>query len=279
MNDRAIRNVLVEYVRHINSSARIFHEKYIGSSICDVMVAVEDVGLMGYEIKSDLDNYERLEGQIRAYDKFFDYNYIVVGEHHKKSVEEKIPPYWGILVISKSDIELVREAKENTKVDRARQLSILWAVELKNLLIRNDMPLYAQRSKNYITDRLIEKVPTKKLGLQIVSELLTRDYSIFNAEDKTDRISDDIFSKDLSMPLQELVDMISEQDEELTLANWISLFNKGRQLRETKSHIHQRIQRVPHRIPYTDIEVSMGAPWISPAIIKDFIWNFLRPEI
>lgn len=33
--------------------------------------------------------------------------------------------------------------------------------------------------------------------------------------------------------------------------------------------------RTPHDIPYTDIEVSLGVPWVSKTIISDFIY-FLR---
>lgn len=45
---------MVEYIRHEQKEARVYHEKYIGSAICDVMVAAENVGLIGYEIKSDI---------------------------------------------------------------------------------------------------------------------------------------------------------------------------------------------------------------------------------
>ena len=46
--------------------------------------------LIGFEIKSDLDNYTRLAEQIKAYDLFFDENYLVVGAKHLKSSFEKI---------------------------------------------------------------------------------------------------------------------------------------------------------------------------------------------
>ncbi len=78
MNDKAIRNILIAYLKASNHEIRIYQEKSIGTSICDVMTVTDR--LTGYEIKSDLDNYSRLAGQIKAYDRFFDENYLVVSK-------------------------------------------------------------------------------------------------------------------------------------------------------------------------------------------------------
>ena len=70
MNDKQIREILIEYLKHQYDKARIYQEKSIGTSICDLMLVYDE--LIGFEIKSDGDNYERLNGQIDAYSKFFD---------------------------------------------------------------------------------------------------------------------------------------------------------------------------------------------------------------
>ena len=70
MNDKEIRKILISWLQAVNSEIRIYQEKSIGASICDLM-AVTDC-LTGYEIKSDLDNYQRLDRQIKNYDKIFD---------------------------------------------------------------------------------------------------------------------------------------------------------------------------------------------------------------
>lgn len=76
MDENAIRKVLTSYLRANNAKVRIFKEKSIGGSICDLM-AVTDI-ISGYEIKSDLDNYSRLDSQVISYNKFFNKNYAVV---------------------------------------------------------------------------------------------------------------------------------------------------------------------------------------------------------
>lgn len=94
MNDKAIRGILIAYLQATNQEIRIYQEKSIGASICDVMAVTDK--LTGYEIKSDLDNYTRLEAQIKAYDRFFDENYLVVSQSHSRSAEGKVPNHWGI---------------------------------------------------------------------------------------------------------------------------------------------------------------------------------------
>ena len=66
-------------------------------------MAVTDC-ITGYEIKSDLDNYSRIDYQVYYYDKFFNENYIVVGKSHEISVADRVPAYWGIIVISADNV-------------------------------------------------------------------------------------------------------------------------------------------------------------------------------
>ena len=154
MKDKEIRKVLIAYLQTQGKEMRIYQEKNIGNSICDLMVVSDE--LTGYEIKSDSDNYQRLAEQVRTYDRFFDSNYIVVGRSHLSSASEKIPDYWGIICIEKDNVTIQRKAKNNKTVSRRAQLSVLWKLELKNILIKNEMPLYAQKEKGYIADKISE---------------------------------------------------------------------------------------------------------------------------
>lgn len=56
MNDKAIRNILIAYLKASNHEIRIYQEKSIGTSICDVMAVTDK--LTGYEIKSGLIYYK-----------------------------------------------------------------------------------------------------------------------------------------------------------------------------------------------------------------------------
>ena len=82
--------------------------------MCDVMAVTDK--LTGYEIKSDQDNYARLQDQVKAYDRFFDENYLVVSQSHSRSAESKVPCHWGILYIQNDNITVIRRAQKNKQV-------------------------------------------------------------------------------------------------------------------------------------------------------------------
>ncbi len=86
MNDKDIRKILINFLLAERQDIRIYQEKSIGSSICDVMAVSSH--LTGYEIKSDSDDYSRLDRQVSAYDDFFDKNYLVISHKHRKSAEK-----------------------------------------------------------------------------------------------------------------------------------------------------------------------------------------------
>ncbi len=268
MNDKEIRNILIEYLKSVHQEVRIYQEKSIGSSICDVMAVTDK--LIGFEIKSDADNYERLQSQTAAYTRFFDENYIVVSRKHIKSAYDKVPDDWGIVYITEGGIELEKKARLNKNVSRRRQLSILWKLELKNLLIKNNLPSFAQKEKGYIADKIAAQVDGETLGKQIAQELMTRDYSVYNATDYT------VYNKSelQNLPAADIVDALSESDfSQITLDEWIKLYNHARTIQEKKNEVYQAkpIVRAPHDITYQDIEAVPGVPWISADIINDFI--------
>ena len=279
MKDKEIRRILIAYLgthpkELCAKEIRIYQEKSIGSAICDLMAVTDK--LTGYEIKSDCDDYQRLDRQIKAYDRFFDENYIVVSDRHAHSAAEHVPPHWGILRIRDDSITLERQAKRNKSVSRRAQLSVLWKLELKNLLVKNRLPLYPLKTKDFIVGAISEQVDADVLGRQIASELMQRDYSVFGAEDYTVRSE-----AAEALPETEIVDTLSEQDlSDYTLDQWIELYRRAKQVREVKEEAIKTLpkERAQHVIPYTDIEVSLGAPWIDKSVITDFILEVFKPR-
>ena len=231
-------------------------------------------GIFGTPCKSDLDNYERLPKQIEAYNQFFDKNYLVVSEKYRVSASDNIPRDWGIICISNDSVEIVREPLLIYKYSRCKQLSILWKLELKNLLVKNNMPMYAQKDKNFIADRIAEYVPPQLLGEQIAMELLHRDYSIYDARDYS------IYHKqEEPLPVLEIMDMLSEKNlTDFTLDQWINIYQQANKVKKEKERIYQEPipEREEHEIPYTDIEVSLGVPWVDINIIEEFMYHLLN---
>ena len=275
MKDPAIRKILVEYLKIKYKKHRIYQEKHIGSSICDVMLVTDR--LIGFEIKSDEDNYTRLGSQIKAYERYFDENYIVVGKSRKNSISSHVPPGWGILLVTEDNITELRPSESNKKASRSSQLSLLWEIELKNILVRNNMNTCALKSKSYMQEKICASVDHKILGKQIAEELLERDYSVYRSNPKTESNNDREIK---NFPMEELVDRLSEENlSDFTLDRWMAIYQRAMSVKDEKKKLIERAEE-KHRedrknikfdIPYTDIEVSLGVPWVDEDVIKDFI--------
>ena len=159
--DRDIREPLFDYLEERFGKTRMFEEKIIGRSRADIIMLTERQ-LIGLEIKSDADTYERLKRQIRDYNKYCDVNYVVVGKSHEKHVEEHIPSWWGIIVVEAEGKEMVinekKAASENPKMKRELQITLLWRPELQKILALNHLPAYKQKSKKFVHQKLMEKL-------------------------------------------------------------------------------------------------------------------------
>lgn len=187
LKDQDIREPLFDFFDEKFGKVRIIEEKQIAKSRADVMLVLEEK-LIGVEIKSDADTYARLARQVKDYNKFFDYNYVVVGSSHSKHIEEHVPEYWGIIeAISKEEsveFNVLREPEINKRAQRTykmkRKLSILWRPELSHIQEINGMPKYKQRGKDFVITKIMEKVPWDLLHKQISEELFQRDYNTIN---------------------------------------------------------------------------------------------------
>lgn len=179
MNDAQIREPLFDYLDEGYPKNRIFEEKVMGKSRADLIMLVPE-GLIGLEIKSDADTYERLERQVKDYNRFCDYNYIVVGKSHEKHVSEHVPDEWGILVVQETEegiqVTKIRDVMPNPKAKLKEQIKWLWRTELNHLLAKNMLPAYARKSKKFVQQTLLERVDEEKLRNQMYEELFERDY-------------------------------------------------------------------------------------------------------
>ena len=86
--DKDIRLPLFEFLEDNYGDVRILEEKQMGRSRADIVMVGRDNNIYGVEIKSDADTYARLGRQVKDYDKYFDYNIVVVGTSHAYHIEE-----------------------------------------------------------------------------------------------------------------------------------------------------------------------------------------------
>lgn len=180
LHDKDIREPLFDFLEERYGKIRIIEEKQIGRARADI-VMVRPACVVGIEIKSDADTYDRLKRQVRNYDQYFDRNYIVAGSTHAMHVEEHVPHWWGIITVElldgAVDFYFLREAKDNPKKKLKKKLELLWRPELAHIQEMFGMPKYRQKSKAFVEEKILEKIPSDLLNRQISEELFERDYN------------------------------------------------------------------------------------------------------
>ena len=178
--DRDNREPLFEFLEFKFGKNRIIEEKKMGKSRADVVMVLPEE-IVGIEIKSDADTYVRLSRQVKDYDLHFDRNYIVIGSTHSTHIEKYVPEYWGIISVEEmennTDFYVLREAKKNSKLVLINKLKIIWRPELAHIQELNQLPMYKQKSKEFVIEKIIEKVPIEILQEQLSEELFQRDYN------------------------------------------------------------------------------------------------------
>ena len=179
--DKDIREPLFDFLEESYGKVRIIEEKQMGRSRADVVMVTPEA-LCGIEIKSDADNYARLEPQIRDYDQFYDFNYIVIGTSHAMHIKEHVPGWWGIITAEleagRPDFYVMRKPAVNPGMNWKKKISLLWRTELNHILELNQMPKYKEKSKQFVAEKILLKVPEKVLKLQVSEELFQRDYNV-----------------------------------------------------------------------------------------------------
>ena len=178
--DKDIREPLFMYLEIKLGKVRFFEEKDIGRARADVMMVIDNA-VCGLEIKSDADSYARLKRQVKYYDKYFDYNYVVIGKSHLKHIEEHIPDYWGIILCYEDEedihFEEVRQPEKNTKRVMDLKMSFLWRRELETIKREYLKFKYYELSKAQLRKKLVEKVDEETLDRLVSRELFDRDYT------------------------------------------------------------------------------------------------------
>ena len=180
LRDKDIREPLFDFLEEAYGKVRILEEKTMGKSRADVVMVTPNA-LFGIEIKSDADTYARLGRQVKDYNQYYDYNYVVAGTSHALHVEEHIPEWWGVitaeLVEDTVDFYILRRPKRNPKVNWKKKISILWRPELAHIQEMNGLPKYKEKSKLFVAGKILERIPEETLQAQLCEELFERDYT------------------------------------------------------------------------------------------------------
>ncbi len=84
-----------------------------------------------FEIKSSLDNLQKLKKQSNDYARAFEFNFVVVDEKHVKKSIEILPPHYGVWSYNRCSKQVFRVASSSTHLDPEFQLTLLTKRELE----------------------------------------------------------------------------------------------------------------------------------------------------
>lgn len=172
MNEADIKKALYETelarLCQEDPTTRIVEEFCILGGKVRVDISAINGQLHGYEIKSSVDNLDRLPRQQRYYNQIFDKITIVADEKHVEKAVKIVPSCWGLIAASSSAQGVVLEeiwpARQNFAVDADALVQLLWREEVLSILKTNGIKrgIY-KKSRKYLW-----KVMTSRLDLATI---------------------------------------------------------------------------------------------------------------
>jgi hypothetical protein len=91
------RQLLLE--KHPDKSATLLREVTSDKAIADIVIV--NGNTVAYEIKTELDNFDRLNNQLESYSKLYDQVFVVTHAGAVQAMEERLLPFVGIMVLNK----------------------------------------------------------------------------------------------------------------------------------------------------------------------------------
>lgn len=163
-----INNILLKTKNHIT----IF-ELNAGKSRLDLCKV--NGSSIAYEIKTDLDNLNRLNKQLGDYLKLFEKVYIICSKKRCETIEKCLPNECGIYSYritkkGKYIFKEIKSAKHSTKLDSRKQLELLTKKELESIVNKK----YC--SRNVLIDYILLKYANNEIN-DIFKKMLKSKYA------------------------------------------------------------------------------------------------------
>lgn len=136
--------------------------------------------LSGFELKSDLDNLDRLPRQMEVFSEVFDFCTLVITARHLSKARRIVRPGWGLAVVERDDSGTlnyvqIRKPKQRRARDRTALSEILWRDELIDALESFDLARgYRSATRPELAARLATAVDRDALRQIVANSLMAR---------------------------------------------------------------------------------------------------------
>jgi hypothetical protein len=170
LSDLAIRTELKRSLRAQADPAALVVDEFgllHGQARADVALIGD--WLQAYEIKSGLDNLERLARQVGYYSRIFDEVTLVADARHSERAIGVIPEWWGLVEARESpDGEVLlsckRRACRNEATEASALVRLLWRCEAATILAQRDaLSGIERRPKWVLYEAILAIVPVVEI--------------------------------------------------------------------------------------------------------------------
>lgn len=165
---------------HLDHNTFVVDELGLKNGAVRADIAVLNGKLVGYEIKTDKDNLNRLPSQVNAYSEIFDLAYVITGRKHLNKVLEHLPEWWGVYTIELDETETfgftcLRPAEINNSRNAYSIAQLLWKAEVAELLeSRFNCVVRQSWAKTKLYDLLVAQCDLYTLGQIAITILKNR---------------------------------------------------------------------------------------------------------
>lgn len=178
MTELQIRNAIISTLMQSStwSNSTFIPEMFVDEFARRADLVVAGSKLVAFEIKSDRDRLDRLEGQLLSYTRFFEQVTVVCAERHFDGIEALSADDIGIWIIKDDGaIRKIRNAKTLANGSVESWLSFLPVDELKALLRANGLRVNGRRQELVAA---AAELSIKKIRSYVLSYLKRRDQRI-----------------------------------------------------------------------------------------------------
>lgn len=189
---------------HSLKTASMITEFRVGDCKADVVI-LNGTGTV-YEIKSERDSLARLDRQIEEYSRVFATVNVIVGENHLRAVEDILPDYVGIMVLSnRYQVSTLREALNDA--ERTESTAIFDAINQREaaLILRDagiDIPAVPNTQRFAVLRSLFAGLPAEVAHRGMV-KVLKKTRDLRPLKSLIEEMPESLYAASLTVPLRQ----------------------------------------------------------------------------
>lgn len=183
MTEAELRRALRSHLecRLTTGTGRIIEELGIERGTARIDIALITDRLLGFEIKSDRDTFDRLSNQVHAYNRVFDEITLVTGSALLEDALRLLPSWWGMMTAEYDPagsirLSLVRVAQRNPLQEALSVAMLLWKAEATEVLaVQAAQRIPSRWTSAKVHAMLADVIPLDPLRRLVATRLTARE--------------------------------------------------------------------------------------------------------